>query len=99
VQVTLRFYGTRIIPVGFFLTMSLVLGNYAYLHLSVAFIQMVGAPTRFSLRPPLPLTATATTLNQPTVSNTANCCSEHSQSGRTHPRPLFVLQPDPDDPR
>uniref|UniRef100_A0A061SM30 Drug metabolite transporter superfamily n=1 Tax=Tetraselmis sp. GSL018 TaxID=582737 RepID=A0A061SM30_9CHLO len=42
-QVSARMWLTQIVPVGLFMALSLQLGNYAYLELTVAFIQMLKA--------------------------------------------------------
>jgi len=39
--VTLRFYATKILPVGLFMALTLHFGNLVYLYLTVAFIQML----------------------------------------------------------
>jgi hypothetical protein len=48
VKMTGRVYLRAIVPIGFFFSLSLICGNLTYLHLSVAFIQMlkVGARDR-----------------------------------------------------
>jgi hypothetical protein len=38
-------YSTAVIPIGLLFSLSLIFSNYAYLHLSVAFIQMIKAVT------------------------------------------------------
>lgn len=38
-----QFYATKILPVGFFMALTLHFGNSVYLHLTVAFIQMLKA--------------------------------------------------------
>ncbi|KAF6262848.1 hypothetical protein COO60DRAFT_1674179 [Scenedesmus sp. NREL 46B-D3] len=43
--VSLRFFVTRIMPTGLFQALAMQLGNTAYLHLSVAFVQMLKAFT------------------------------------------------------
>eukprot|EP00884_Botryococcus_braunii_P023437 jgi/Botrbrau1/9778/Bobra.85_1s0022.2 len=43
--ITWRFYGTRILPVGLFMALTLHFGNVVYLYLTVAFIQMLKAFT------------------------------------------------------
>jgi len=48
--VTWRFYLTKIMPIGFFMAATLHFGNLVYLHLTVAFIQMLKASRR--PRPP-----------------------------------------------
>lgn len=40
-QVTGKFYVTRILPVGFFMALTLHFGNVVYLYLTVSFIQML----------------------------------------------------------
>lgn len=47
-SVSLRFYVTRVLPTGLFQALSMQLGNTAYLHLSVAFVQMLKAFTPVS---------------------------------------------------
>ncbi|KAF8062808.1 sugar phosphate/phosphate translocator [Scenedesmus sp. PABB004] len=44
-RVSLRFYLTHFMPTGLFQALSMALGNTAYLHLSVAFVQMLKAFT------------------------------------------------------
>ena len=46
---TWRFYFARILPVGFFMALTLHFGNIVYLYLTVSFIQMlkVGAPALY----------------------------------------------------
>lgn len=46
--VTWHFYFTKIMPIGFFMAATLHFGNLVYLHLTVAFIQML------KVLPPLP---------------------------------------------
>ena len=46
---TWKFYIMRILPVGFFMALTLHFGNTVYLYLTVSFIQMLKART-----PPLP---------------------------------------------
>jgi hypothetical protein len=41
VPMTGRVYLRAIVPIGLFFSLSLICGNQAYLHLSVAFIQML----------------------------------------------------------
>ena len=41
VPMTGRVYLRSIVPIGLFFSLSLICGNQAYLHLSVAFIQML----------------------------------------------------------
>ena len=41
VKMTGRVYLRAIVPIGFFFSLSLICGNLTYLHLSVAFIQML----------------------------------------------------------
>lgn len=41
--VTWHFYATRIMPIGLFMAATLHFGNLVYLHLTVAFIQMLKA--------------------------------------------------------
>lgn len=41
VKMTGRVYLRAIVPIGFMFSLSLICGNMAYLHLSVAFIQML----------------------------------------------------------
>lgn len=43
--VSLHFFATRMLPVGFFMALTLMLGNTVYMFLSVAFIQMLKAFT------------------------------------------------------
>ena len=38
---TWRFWAVRILPVGFFMALTLLFGNIVYLYLTVAFIQML----------------------------------------------------------
>ena len=38
---TWHFYATKILPVGLFMALTLHFGNLVYLHLTVAFIQML----------------------------------------------------------
>jgi len=45
VKMTGRVYLRAIVPIGFFFSLSLICGNLTYLHLSVAFIQMLKATT------------------------------------------------------
>ncbi|KAK4101474.1 TPT-domain-containing protein [Parathielavia hyrcaniae] len=45
VKMTGRVYLRAIVPIGFFFSLSLIFGNLTYLHLSVAFIQMLKATT------------------------------------------------------
>lgn len=40
-QVTLRFFMTRMLPVGLFMSLTLWTGNLVYLYLTVSFIQML----------------------------------------------------------
>lgn len=40
-QITWRFWATRILPVGFFMALTLHFGNVVYLYLTVSFIQML----------------------------------------------------------
>lgn len=42
-DVSLRWYVRHVVPIGFFASFSLALGNYTYLFLSVSFIQMLKA--------------------------------------------------------
>ena len=42
---TWKFYVTRILPVGFFMALTLHFGNTVYLYLTVSFIQMLKART------------------------------------------------------
>eukprot|EP00878_Enallax_costatus_P028608 GHUV01030910.1.p1 GENE.GHUV01030910.1~~GHUV01030910.1.p1 ORF type:complete len:347 (+),score=66.53 GHUV01030910.1:45-1043(+) len=44
-RVSVKFFATQILPIGLFLALSMQLGNTAYLHLSVAFVQMLKAFT------------------------------------------------------
>ncbi len=53
---TLRFYAARILPVGFFMALTLHFGNIVYLHLTVSFIQMLKVWTCCSVLP-LPIQA------------------------------------------
>ena len=39
--ISLRFYMTRIVPVGLFMALTLHFGNVVYLYLTVSFIQML----------------------------------------------------------
>ena len=39
----MRWYVTHVFPIGAFAAVSLALGNYTYLYLSVSFIQMLKA--------------------------------------------------------
>jgi len=41
IEMTRPTYINAILPIGLLFSFSLVLSNYAYLHLSVAFIQMI----------------------------------------------------------
>lgn len=41
---TWNFYVTRILPVGFFMALTLHFGNLVYLYLTVSFIQMLKVP-------------------------------------------------------
>ena len=43
---TWRFWAVRILPVGFFMALTLQFGNVVYLYLTVAFIQMLKVPAR-----------------------------------------------------
>ena len=43
---TWNFYVTRILPVGFFMALTLHFGNLVYLYLTVSFIQMLKVPPR-----------------------------------------------------
>ena len=45
-MVTLRFWCTRILPVGLFMALTLHFGNLVYLYLTVAFIQMLKVERR-----------------------------------------------------
>ena len=40
-QLTWQFWATRILPVGFFMALTLHFGNVVYLYLTVSFIQML----------------------------------------------------------
>lgn len=42
-DITMRWYVTHVMPIGAFAAVSLALGNYTYLYLSVSFIQMLKA--------------------------------------------------------
>ena len=42
-DITLRWYVKHVLPIGAFAAISLALGNYTYLYLSVSFIQMLKA--------------------------------------------------------
>jgi hypothetical protein len=42
-DITLVWYATHVVPIGAFAAVSLALGNYTYLYLSVSFIQMLKA--------------------------------------------------------
>lgn len=48
--VTWRFWVVRILPIGFFMALTLLFGNLVYLYLTVAFIQML--KVRAVLTPP-----------------------------------------------
>ncbi|KAK9773803.1 putative DUF250 domain membrane protein [Seiridium cardinale] len=48
VQMTKRFYVRAVLPIGFLYSGSMVCSNLVYLHLSVAFIQMLKAAAPFS---------------------------------------------------
>lgn len=56
---TWRFWFVRILPVGFFMALTLHFGNIVYLYLTVAFIQMLKV-RRWSLFPQLSSLDTAT---------------------------------------
>lgn len=49
-HMTWHYYGTRIVPVGLFMALTLYCGNVVYLYLSVAFIQMLKVCTPFELQ-------------------------------------------------
>ena len=46
---TWNFYVTRILPVGFFMALTLHFGNLVYLYLTVSFIQMLKVPPGVTL--------------------------------------------------
>ncbi len=39
--VSWRYYGTRVLPTGFFMALTFTTGNMGYLYLTVAFVQML----------------------------------------------------------
>jgi hypothetical protein len=43
--VDMRFFAVRMLPVGFFMALTLMCGNTVYMYLTVAFIQMLKAFT------------------------------------------------------
>lgn len=47
---TWRFYAARILPVGFFMALTLHFGNIVYLYLTVSFIQMLKVLSPMSMR-------------------------------------------------
>ncbi|RZS10386.1 hypothetical protein BHM03_00041611, partial [Ensete ventricosum] len=51
VKMTFQIYATCVIPISAFFASSLWFGNTAYLHISVAFIQMLKALIRVALSP------------------------------------------------